>query len=119
MAQASQPNSFANRDQPRVLFVVGGPGAGAAQQGALLAAHFGMVHVDARIAVKHITTSSSTLGARLKTYALRAEPLPSVMIVIVLRTAIEESLRRHPDKKDFVITGFPDEKSQVRRRTYY
>ncbi len=47
--------------------------------------------------------------------AARCEPLPARMIALVLRGAIEEVVMRVPERRLFVVTGFPDDMNQVCR----
>ena len=96
--------SLKSAQKPKVLFVLGGPGAGKGTQCAKLSNEFGMVHISAGDLLREEMTSGSPLGALISGYVSEGTIVPVKVTIELLRAkifAMESTANR------FLIDGFP------------
>ena len=89
-------------DRWRVLFVLGGPGAGKGTQCARLAAEFGMVHLSAGELLRAERASGSAEGAMIDEYIREGRIVPVAVSLGLVRRAM-----RAAGACRFLVDGFP------------
>ena len=87
---------------PKVLFVLGGPGAGKGTQCALLQDNFGYTHLSAGDLLRAERSSGSKHGALINEYIRDGRIVPVEITVALLKRAMAES-----GNTKFLIDGFP------------
>ena len=96
--------SLQTSQKPKVLFVLGGPGAGKGTQCTNLSAEFGMSHISAGDLLREEMASGSPLGNEIAGYIKEGAIVPVRVTVELLRTkifAMETTANR------VLIDGFP------------
>jgi len=89
-------------DKPRVIFVLGGPGAGKGTQCAKLSADLGMVHLSAGELLRAERASGSSNGLLIDSYIKEGKIVPVQITLNCLRRAMESA-----GSHRFLIDGFP------------
>ena len=90
---------------PRVIFVLGGPGAGKGTQcQKIIAAFSDFIHLSAGELLRDARSSGSELGNMINSYMLAGTIVPAEVTVNLLREAMESN---GWEKKRFLIDGFP------------
>lgn len=88
--------------KPRVVFVLGGPGAGKGTQCEKLAKDFGMQHLSAGELLRQERQSGSADGELIETYISNGKIVPVKITLNLLRKALESS-----SCSRFLVDGFP------------
>jgi len=88
--------------QPTIVFVLGGPGAGKGTQCAKLVKEFGYVHLSAGDLLRVEMNSGSKHGSMIAEMIKNGQIVPSEVTVGLLEQAMKTSGR-----KKFLIDGFP------------
>ena len=89
-------------DKPKVIFVLGGPGAGKGTQCAKLSHDLGMKHLSAGELLRAERTSGSSNGQLIESYLKEGKIVPVEITLNCLRRAMETE---HSHR--FLIDGFP------------
>lgn len=95
--------------KPRVVFVLGGPGAGKGTQSALLVQEYGYVHLSAGDLLREEQSSGSEVGTLIKTYIDEGKIVPVEVTVRLLTAAMKKS-----GGSKFLIDGFPRNADNVK-----
>lgn len=88
--------------KPKVLFVLGGPGAGKGTQSALLVRDYGFVHLSAGDLLRAERDSGSPDGAMIEAIIREGKIVPVEVTIRLLQKAMEAS-----GGSKFLIDGFP------------
>jgi UMP-CMP kinase len=88
--------------KPKVLFILGGPGAGKGTQCELLANEYGMKHLSAGELLREERLSGSANGQLIDSYLKEGQIVPVQITLNLLRQAMEKS-----EFGRFLIDGFP------------
>lgn len=89
-------------DKPRVLFVLGGPGAGKGTQCAKLSEEFEMTHLSAGELLRKERASGSSDGNLIESYLKDGKIVPVKITLDLLRKAMETQASHR-----FLVDGFP------------
>ena len=99
-------------EQPHVVFVLGGPGAGKGTQCARLVKDHGFVHLSAGDLLRQEQQRpGSKAGALIKSCIAEGQIVPQEITIGLLKTAIEE--RRADGASLFLVDGFPRKMDQA------
>ncbi|KAI4370317.1 hypothetical protein MLD38_018680 [Melastoma candidum] len=93
--------SSANQ-QPKVVFVLGGPGSGKGTQCANIVEHFGYTHLSAGDLLRAEIKSGSENGTMIQNMIKEGKIVPSEVTIKLLQKAMQES-----GNDKFLIDGFP------------
>jgi len=106
-AVASPPPATAEPAKPRVLFVLGGPGAGKGTQCANICAHFPQwAHISAGDCLRaERNDPNSKDGELINSYIKEGKIVPVEITVRLLEKAMRNDMKA--GKTDFLIDGFP------------
>jgi UMP-CMP kinase len=88
--------------KPKVLFVLGGPGAGKGTQCTKLSEEYGLSHISAGDCLREEVASGSSMGAMISGYIKEGKIVPVSVTVDLLRKKIENTACNR-----FLIDGFP------------
>ena len=100
---ACSPAAVANvLPKPKVLFVLGGPGAGKGTQCAKLVDGYGFVHLSAGDLLRAERKSGSKDGEMINEYIKAGKIVPVAVTLALLRRAMEKS-----GQELFLVDGFP------------
>ncbi|MFH0963277.1 MAG: adenylate kinase [Planctomycetota bacterium] len=91
------------------LVFLGRPGAGKGTQALRAATEFDLVHVSTGELLRTAMRQGTKLGKEAKGYVDEGRLVPDELVVKL----VEESLRRVPDRKGFVLDGFPRNLAQA------
>jgi len=95
--------------KPKVVFVLGGPGAGKGTQCENIVANFGYVHLSAGDLLREERNrKDSKVGAMIEDYIKKGEIVPVEVTCGLLETAMQKS-----GKEKFLIDGFPRNKNNL------
>lgn len=92
----------ANLDKPKVLFVLGGPGAGKGTQCAKLSEEFQMTHLSAGELLRQERASGSADGNLIESYLKDGKIVPVKITLDLLRKAMQTQSSHR-----FLVDGFP------------
>lgn len=99
-------------DQVKVIFVLGGPGAGKGTQCGKLVDDYHFVHLSAGDLLRaEQAREGSEVGALIKHYITEGLIVPQEITIQLLNTAIRDSYRE--GKQNFLIDGFPRKMDQA------
>ena len=98
-AAASSPG------RPKVVFVLGGPGAGKGTQCANIVRDFAFVHLSAGDLLRDARNSGDETGKMIDHYIKEGQIVPVEVTVALIRKAIESNQRQ--GKSLFLVDGFP------------
>ena len=87
---------------PKVVFILGGPGAGKGTQCEKLAQEFGMLHLSAGDLLRKERESGSTDGQLIEDLIKDGKIVPALITVNLLKKAMQKS-----NHNRFLIDGFP------------
>ena len=96
------PSSDFKRDKPKVLFVLGGPGAGKGTQCEKLSAEYGMIHLSAGELLREERLSGSSDGVLIESYLKEGKIVPVQITLDLLRKAMEAK-----NCNRYLVDGFP------------
>jgi UMP-CMP kinase len=99
---ASSSSALLGDIKPRVVFVLGGPGAGKGTQCEKLAKDFGMRHLSAGELLRQERLSGSADGELIESYIKNGQIVPVKITMGLLKKALEES-----SCSRFLVDGFP------------
>jgi UMP-CMP kinase len=105
LTSASRPaivSALVGDIKPRVIFVLGGPGAGKGTQCEKLAKDFGMSHLSAGELLRQERLSGSADGELIESYITAGKIVPVKITLALLRKALETS-----SCSRFLVDGFP------------
>jgi len=92
--------------QPRVVFVLGGPGAGKGTQCANLVREFGFVHLSAGDLLRaEQNRPESEVGSMIKRLIIEGQIVPVAVTLGLLKTAMKQNMDE--GRYNFLIDGFP------------
>ena len=94
--------TITNRRRPKVLFVLGGPGAGKGTQCAMLSSEYGMQHLSAGELLREEIASGSSTGKMIATIINEGKIVPVQISLDLIRAKIESI----PCNR-FLVDGFP------------
>eukprot|EP00475_Leptophrys_vorax_P033251 TRINITY_DN5201_c0_g1_i1.p1 TRINITY_DN5201_c0_g1~~TRINITY_DN5201_c0_g1_i1.p1 ORF type:complete len:586 (+),score=191.44 TRINITY_DN5201_c0_g1_i1:1510-3267(+) len=95
----------------RVVFVVGGPGAGKGTQCAKIVETFGYVHLSTGDLLRDAQQSGSEEGDLIKSYMAEGKLVPISVVMRLLKNAIDDNIAK--GKSDFLIDGFPRNQENI------
>ncbi|SMN17689.1 similar to Saccharomyces cerevisiae YKL024C URA6 Uridylate kinase [Maudiozyma saulgeensis] len=99
-------------EQVKVIFVLGGPGAGKGTQCAKLVADHDFVHLSAGDLLRaEQAREGSEVGALIKHYITEGLIVPQEITIQLLNTAIKENYSK--GRQNFLIDGFPRKMDQA------
>lgn len=93
--------------KPRVVFVLGGPGAGKGTQCGLVSDAFDMVHLSAGDLLRAERAKGSEHGDMIDRMIKNGEIVPSSVTVGLLEKAMNDSQGHPKPRNKFLIDGFP------------
>lgn len=100
---------MANAEKPKVVFVLGGPGAGKGTQCQNIVREFGFVHLSAGDLLREERNKpGSQYGELIEDHIKRSEIVPVDITLSLLLSAMEKS-----EKSKFLIDGFPRNKDNL------
>jgi len=105
MASTSAAAAAAGSKKPRVVFVLGGPGAGKGTQCAHIVERFGFVHLSAGDLLRAEREKGGPVGEMIDTLIREGQIVPIKVTLDLLRSAMEASMAQ--GKFLFLIDGFP------------
>ena len=91
--------------RPKVVFVLGGPGAGKGTQCANIVRDFAFVHLSAGDLLRDARSSGDETGKMIDQYIKEGQIVPVEVTVALIKRAIEASQRA--GKQLFLVDGFP------------
>ncbi|XP_046673193.1 UMP-CMP kinase-like [Homalodisca vitripennis] len=94
--------------KPKVVFVLGRPGAGKGTQCANIAKEFGFVHISAGDLLREERSKPGKLGELIDEYFRNGTIVPVEITCKLIETAMQNS-----GKQKFVIDGFPIDKDNL------
>jgi len=97
------------RKKFKVVFVLGGPGAGKGTQSGLIYEKFGYTHLSAGDLLREERKSGSNLADMINTYIKEGKIVPADVTVSLLRKAMEKS-----GGTKFLVDGFPRDVDNLR-----
>ena len=89
--------------KPRVVFVLGGPGAGKGTQCANIVRDFGWVHLSAGDLLRDARNSGDETGKMIDQYIKEGQIVPVEVTVALIKRAMESNATR--GKSDFLVDG--------------
>eukprot|EP00127_Corallochytrium_limacisporum_P000614 Clim_evm13s22 gene=Clim_evmTU13s22 len=97
------------RDQ-RVIFVIGGPGAGKGTQAEKIVEEYGLSHLSAGDLLRAEVAKGTELGTMIDGIVKEGKLVDQEVTITLLRNAMRE--RKSPSNPGFIIDGFPRDTSQ-------
>ena len=91
--------------KPKVVFVLGGPGAGKGTQCANIVRDFGWVHLSAGDLLREARSSGDETGQMIDRHIKEGQIVPVKVTVQLIKKAIEVSLEK--GQRLFLVDGFP------------
>ena len=91
--------------RPKVVFVLGGPGAGKGTQCANIVRDFSFVHLSAGDLLRDARNSGDETGKMIDQYIKEGQIVPVEVTVALIKRAIESNVRQ--GKSLFLVDGFP------------
>ncbi|PWA83659.1 P-loop containing nucleoside triphosphate hydrolases superfamily protein [Artemisia annua] len=101
-ANKEAPGSALAQKNPKIVFVLGGPGSGKGTQCAKIVEHFGYTHLSAGDLLRAETKSGSENGTMIQNMINDGKIVPSEVTIKLLERAILEN-----ENDKFLIDGFP------------
>lgn len=101
----AKSESESREKKPRVVFVLGGPGAGKGTQCAKLVDEFGFVHLSAGDLLRRERDSGSEKAELIKSYIKEGQIVPVAITVGLIKSEMQTQMK--DGKFVFVIDGFP------------
>ena len=98
---AAHPPTFSTT--PRVVFVLGGPGAGKGTQCANIVRDFGWVHLSAGDLLREARNSGDETGKMIDHYIKEGQIVPVEVTVQLIKKAMETNVQQ--GKTDFLVDG--------------
>eukprot|EP00455_Lapot_gusevi_P040079 TRINITY_DN451_c0_g1_i2.p1 TRINITY_DN451_c0_g1~~TRINITY_DN451_c0_g1_i2.p1 ORF type:complete len:200 (-),score=68.63 TRINITY_DN451_c0_g1_i2:63-662(-) len=100
-----------NSAKPKVIFVLGGPGAGKGTICARLVEEFGVVHLSAGDLLRAERQSGSPHGELIEQYIVEGKIVPVQITVNLIKNAMEREIA--VGKSVFLVDGFPRDQQNV------
>ena len=88
--------------KPKVVFILGGPGAGKGTQCELLSSEFGMIHLSAGELLRAERQSGSSNGSLIENYLKEGKIVPVQITLDLLKAAMAKA-----NANRFLVDGFP------------
>ncbi|KAJ9563372.1 hypothetical protein OSB04_008532 [Centaurea solstitialis] len=101
-ASKETTGSALSQKNPKVIFVLGGPGSGKGTQCANIVEHFGYTHLSAGDLLRAEIKSGSENGTMIQNMIKEGKIVPSEVTIKLLEKAIAEN-----ENDKFLIDGFP------------
>lgn len=98
---------------PKVLFIVGGPGSGKGTQCELLVEKYGFTHLSSGDLLRDAVASGSPIGKQLDESMKRGELVSLTVVLKLIKEAMIKAAFR--GSKGFLIDGYPREVDQGRK----
>ena len=112
-SSASDSPSASSAERSKVVFVLGGPGAGKGTQCELLSARRGWAHLSAGDLLRAERNSGSDLASLINSKIAAGQIVPAEITVGLLERAMNDIRRNDPTKTKFLIDGFPRSEGNV------
>ena len=96
-------SSSSTLSKPRVVFVLGGPGAGKGTQCANIVRDFGWVHLSAGDLLRDARNSGDETGKMIDHYIKEGQIVPVEVTVALIKKAMESNATR--GKTNFLVDG--------------
>ncbi|XP_043941765.1 UMP-CMP kinase [Protopterus annectens] len=94
--------------QPKVVFVLGGPGAGKGTQCVKIVETYGFTHLSAGDLLRaERARPGSEYGEMIDTYIRNGNIVPVEITICLLEKSMKETMASDPHKYKFLIDGFP------------
>ncbi|XP_047224091.1 UMP-CMP kinase [Girardinichthys multiradiatus] len=94
--------------KPKVIFVLGGPGAGKGTQCSKIVEAYNYTHLSAGDLLREERgRAGSEFGQLIDTYIKEGQIVPVEITISLLRKAMEETMTKDETKSCFLIDGFP------------
>jgi UMP-CMP kinase len=100
---------LSSQPKRKVVFVLGGPGAGKGTNCTKITENFGYVHLSAGDLLREERNSGSALADMINTFIKEGKIVPAEVTVRLLRTAMEKS-----GASKFLVDGFPRDMDNLR-----
>jgi len=99
--------------EPKVLFIVGGPGCGKGTQCELMVEKYGFTHLSSGDLLRDAVASGSAIGKQLDEAMKRGELVSLTVVLKLIKDAMIKAAFK--GSKGFLIDGYPREVEQGRR----
>ena len=104
-SSSNSTTSSSSSSKPRVVFVLGGPGAGKGTQCANIVRDFGWVHLSAGDLLRDARSSGDETGQMIDHYIKEGQIVPVEVTVQLIKKAMEGNVTH--GKTNFLVDGFP------------
>jgi len=99
-------------NSPKVVFVLGGPGAGKGTQCSNIVRDYPFVHLSAGDLLREARNSGNEVGQMIDHYIKEGQIVPVEVTVNLIKSAMEKAIKEQ-NKHLFLIDGFPRNKDNL------
>lgn len=91
-------------NKPKIIFILGGPGAGKGTQCDIMTSKYGYLHYSTGDLLREFIKTQCEEAAKIRAFIAEGKLVPSEMLVEIVKKNI---FKEGPNNKIYLIDGFP------------